>query len=150
LDIPALIGAFLQSITVSDTQTVIDQIALLNTLPTEDADADNIVRIVAIGNIIAIMTQDETFDYTGIIDPLFGFVYDVKTAIGSEFLIERDDMVTAINTYLANLATQIDIVVLIDLENLTEQNLIDIYELATIVQDLIGYIYPVIPIEMGD
>jgi len=147
MNLPTLIGAFLQSVTVDQTQSVIDQIAILNTLPTGDEDNDNLIRIIAISNIIAIITQDDTLDYTNILSPVFGLVYDVQAAMGTEFTEDNAVMLLTTLTYIGDIINQAELVALIDVDDILPEDMLVIDALVNLIDDFGTYISQVLPIE---
>jgi len=120
-----IFNSFLDSLTLEKIQIVMDQTALLNLLPTEDDNADNLVRLQAISNILVALLGDGSLDTDAIIDTLIGLIYDVEIAIGNDEFTAAN-RILAFQTALDALMLQANVVYLYDFTSLTVEQLIQV------------------------
>ena len=114
MDIPAALGTFLQSMDALKTQELLDQIKLMMILDDLDPSANN-ARVIIIANIIDILLSDNSFDYVGVVHPIFGIIYDINVLLENPTGGDKALLLGVLDSNYALILNQVPIIALFDL-----------------------------------
>ncbi len=147
MDIPSIIGTYLQTVTETDLLSLLDQIALMNSIPTGDEDNDNYIRAIATANIIAILVDNGDLDLETLQMTILGIVYGVNEAYNGTLAETFTDVID--NSAGKIVAVLINAFAIMDIDpfdyDSTDIAAIELFRLAT--TDLSEYIGPLFDLE---
>jgi len=137
---PGMMAEFLAGLTAEEIQMVVDSIMIINALPGIDPDEDNMVRAVAIANIVVALLADGSLNTDFVIACYVIGYFDVAYQFQYDGPIDLEVRILLLQALIDDIILQADVIDLYDPLFLSEGEFNDVIEFHNLIELLIGYV----------
>jgi len=137
---PEMLSTFLANLTEEEIAVILNSIAVINALDGIDPDLDNMVRAVAIADLILAVAGDGNLDVAFLIDMVVYGYFDGTYHFHYEGEIVIVDRATLIASLVGQILVQADVIDGYDPYLLTEEERGEINEFHLLVEELMPYL----------
>lgn len=136
---PDMISLFLANLTADEIQTIMDAIAAIDALEGIDPDLDNMIRAVAMADVIIAVAGDGILDVDFIVEMAVYGYFDGMYHLHYDGTLDVAARILYLQTLIGEILLQADVIDAYDPYFLTEGERIEINEFHLLVEELMPY-----------
>jgi hypothetical protein len=137
---PNMVSQILLSLSGYDVQTILDAIETINALDGVDPDLDNMIRAVAMADIIMAVDGEGTVDTNYIVETAVWLYFDATYELNYQGDIIVSDRIIYLQTLVDSIILQADVIDGYDPYGLTEEERGDINDFHLLIEELMPYL----------
>ncbi|OHE40664.1 MAG: hypothetical protein A2Y16_06335 [Tenericutes bacterium GWF2_57_13] len=136
---PDMLSVFLANLTADEIQTIMDAIATIDALDGIDPDLDNMIRAVAIADVMLAVAGDGFLDVDFLVEMAVYGYFDGSYHLHYDGALDIEARILLIQTLIDEILLQADVIDAYDPYLLTEAERLEVNEFHLLVEELMPY-----------